>query len=91
MKQFRGPTTVFTVLEPLKWQETSNNLSLPPGSYAAVPELVRDEINGIDNLLQWIVKTSDDREYLMGASQAYYFARDGLLRVEGWSTEQLRR
>jgi hypothetical protein len=89
MTHFKGSATVFRVLKPLEWQEGADKLSLPLGSYAAFPTLDRDEVNNIDRPLLWEI-SSGGRTLVMSASQAYSFALDGLLRVEGWPPQQLR-
>jgi hypothetical protein len=89
MKKFKGPTTTFAVLKALEWHEAPDNVTLPPGSYPAIPTMVRDSVNGIDSVLEWTIN-SHGRAFVMGGTQAYYFARDGLVQVEGWSTERLR-
>jgi hypothetical protein len=90
MKQFRGPTTTITVLEPLEWHDAPDDVSLPPGSYAAIPTLNRDEVNNVDSLYLWTID-SGGRAFVMGASQAYDFAKSGMLQIAGWSLEQLAR
>jgi hypothetical protein len=62
---------------------------LPPGSYAAIPTLDRGDVNNIDRAVLWEIN-SGDRTLVMSASQAYSFALDGLLKVDGWPPQQLR-
>jgi hypothetical protein len=89
MTQFKGSATVFRVLKPLDWHERADKHSLPPGSYAAIPTLDRDEINNIDRPFLWEV-SSGGRTFVMSAAQAYSFALDGLLQVDGWPPQLLR-
>jgi hypothetical protein len=82
MTQFKGSATVFRVLKALEWHEKADDLSLPSDSYAAIPTLDRDEVNNIDRPLLWEI-SSGGRTLMMSASQAYSFALDRLLQVDG--------
>ena len=88
MTRFKGAATIFRVSKALEWHERPDNFSLPPGSYAAIPTLDRDEVNNIDRPVLWRINFGG-RTLVMSTSQAHFFALDGLLQVDGWSPSQL--